>query len=140
MILTHKFVTNIPKSLEEGIIYVSMEYSTVIHSCCCGCGEEVVTPLSPTDWKLIYNGQSISLSPSIGNWNIPCESHYWITNNKVEWASKWSEDKINQQKDIEYQEKVIYYNKKGDKDKKTKFKISSVFKSLMNFVRKNKGK
>jgi Family of unknown function (DUF6527) len=33
--------------------------------CCCGCGEKVVTPLRPTDWKLIFDGKTISLDPSL---------------------------------------------------------------------------
>ena len=62
--LAHEFVEFIPDVLEEGKIYVSIEHSTVVHRCCCGCGKEVVTPLSPTDWKLIFNGKTISLDPS----------------------------------------------------------------------------
>ncbi|TNZ32157.1 hypothetical protein CGK50_24620, partial [Vibrio parahaemolyticus] len=38
--LAHKFVRSIPKQLEPGILYVSMEYATAIHSCCCGCGNQ----------------------------------------------------------------------------------------------------
>jgi hypothetical protein len=67
----------------------------VVHKCCCGCGKEVVTPLSPTDWKLIYDGKTISLDPSIGNWGFECRSHYWIRNSRVRWAARWSQDKIN---------------------------------------------
>jgi len=84
--MTHKFVEYIPMTLEEGVLYVSMEVGTVIHKCVCGCGREVVTPLSPTDWNLTFDGESISLYPSIGNWNFECKSHYWIQNNKVKWA------------------------------------------------------
>lgn len=86
--LEHRFVQYIPEQLEPGIIYISMEYSTAAHGCCCGCGEQVITPFTPTDWKLTFDGESISLRPSIGNWNFPCRSHYWIVNNRVEWALK----------------------------------------------------
>ncbi len=65
-------------------LYVSIEFTTVVHKCCCGCGREVVTPLSPTDWKLTFDGVSISLHPSIGSWNLPCQSHYWIRHNRVQ--------------------------------------------------------
>jgi hypothetical protein len=92
--LAHEFVEFIPDVLEEGKIYVSIEYATVVHKCCCGCGKEVVTPLSPTDWKLIFNGKTISLDPSIGNWSFPCRSHYWIRNNRVRWAEQWSQARI----------------------------------------------
>jgi hypothetical protein len=66
----------------------------VVHKCCCGCGREVVTPLSPTDWKLIFDGKSISLDPSIGNWSFDCKSHYWIRGGKVRWARRWSQEEI----------------------------------------------
>lgn len=93
-ILKHKFVEFIPRELEDGVLYVSLAYATAIHSCCCGCGNRVVTPLSPADWKLIFDGRSISLEPSIGNWSFPCKSHYWITNNNVIWARRWSKNEI----------------------------------------------
>lgn len=92
--LTHEFVEYIPDDLEDGTVYVSMPLATAVHKCCCGCGNEVVTPLSPTDWKLIFDGISISLTPSIGNWNFACQSHYWIRHNRVEWARRWSREEI----------------------------------------------
>ncbi len=87
--LQHKFVEQIPDVISPGILYVSMDYATAIHSCACGCGNEVVTPLSPSDWKLLYDGETVTLKPSIGNWNFRCRSHYWITNNKIVDASSW---------------------------------------------------
>lgn len=94
IILKHEFVESVPEQLLDGIIYVSIRFASVIHKCCCGCGKEVVTPLSPRDWQLIFDGHSISLYPSIGNWNFPCQSHYWIKQNIVEWAPRWSKEKI----------------------------------------------
>jgi Family of unknown function (DUF6527) len=92
--LAHEFVGFIPDVLKEGTLYVSIKYATVVHKCCCGCGKEVVTPLSPTDWKLIFDGKTISLDPSIGNWGFPCMSHYWIRGGKVKWAPRWSQKQI----------------------------------------------
>jgi hypothetical protein len=92
--IEHQFVEYIPSDLTDGIIYVSIPYVTAIHRCACGCGKEVVTPLSPTDWRLIFDGQTISLQPSIGNWNFPCKSHYWITRNTVRWAPRLSAEAI----------------------------------------------
>lgn len=94
-VLTHEFVEYIPDDLQDGTIYVSVAYATVAHKCCCGCGSEVVTPLSPTDWELTFDGQSVSLDPSIGNWNFPCRSHYWIKRNRVRWARRWTQAEIN---------------------------------------------
>jgi hypothetical protein len=92
--LTHVFTEHIPEKIEEGILYVSIPFGLVIHSCCCGCGNQVVTPLGTTNWKLIFDGESVSLYPSIGNWGFACQSHYWIKNNKVEWSRKWSRAEI----------------------------------------------
>src|SRR5437660_4127446 len=92
--LRHEFVEFIPDDLKEGTIYVSIGFATVAHKCCCGCGREVVTPLSPTDWKLVLDGKTISLDPSIGNWSFDCKSHYWIVRNKVKWARRWSQKEI----------------------------------------------
>ena len=84
-LLRHEFVENAPEVLEPDTLYVSIPFATVLHSCACGCGHEVVTPLSPSGWALTYDGVSVSLSPSIGNWNFPCRSHYVIAHDKVRW-------------------------------------------------------
>lgn len=94
ILLVHKFVEFIPRELEPKTIYISIPYATAIHNCCCGCGNRVVTPLSPMDWKLIFDGRTISLHPSIGNWSFPCRSHYWIRNNRVVWSDKWSDEQV----------------------------------------------
>ncbi len=107
--MIHEFVEYIPDNLEENVIYISLKYGTVLHKCCCGCGNEVITPLTTTDWKLIFDGETISLYPSIGNWNFTCQSHYWIKNNQVLWAQKWTEDEINSGRFIDYLNKNKYY-------------------------------
>ncbi len=94
VIFTHKFVEFIPNDLADKTIYVSIDYATAAHKCACGCGHEVVTPFTPTDWELIFDGESISLDPSIGNWSFPCRSHYWIIRNRIKWARQWSEENI----------------------------------------------
>lgn len=110
LILTHEFVQYIPADLEDGKIYVSIAFATVAHKCCCGCGNEVVTPLSPTDWKLIFDGQSISLDPSIGNWGFDCQSHYWIKRNRVKWAPQWTREEINAGRSWDRAEKEKYFD------------------------------
>ena len=107
--ISHEFVKAIPEDLQEHTLYVSMDYATVVHMCCCGCGQEVVTPLSPTDWTLIYDGVSISLSPSIGNWGFECRSHYWISKSKVRWARRWSRNRINAGRTHDRRLKMRYY-------------------------------
>ena len=92
--LEHRFVEHIPERLEPGVLYISMEYATSAHSCCCGCGEEVVTPFTPTDWKMTFDGETISLRPSIGNWTLNCRSHYVIDRGKVIEAGPWSDEQV----------------------------------------------
>jgi len=92
--ITPQFADRIPKTLEDGILYISEKYSTAVHNCCCGCGGKVVTPLKEGRWTLTKNKRGISLSPSIGNWSLACKSHYWIENNGVRWAAKFSAAQI----------------------------------------------
>ena len=92
--LRHNFVKFIPESLDEGMLYISIEYCTTAHNCVCGCGNKVVTPITPTDWELTFDGETVSLSPSIGNWSFDCQSHYWVKRGKIQWDGKWSKDEI----------------------------------------------
>lgn len=77
-----KLVKYIPEKLEENVLYVSMEFETAIHLCGCGCGTEICTPINDKAWVLHKNDDLFSLTPSIGNYQIPCKSHYFITNNQ----------------------------------------------------------
>ena len=90
----HEFVEFIPEEIAEGILYVSIKYSTASHLCMCGCGSKIVTPLAPSGWSIVFDGETISLRPSIGNWSYPCQSHYWLRRARVEWAATWKADKI----------------------------------------------
>ena len=118
ILLTHKFIEFIPRELEANTIYVSIPYATVIHNCCCGCGNRVVTPLSPTDWKLIFDGRSISLEPAIGNWSFACRSHYWIKKNRAVWSDEWADEEVAEARREDVQARAVYYsNKNADKSK-----------------------
>jgi hypothetical protein len=109
IVLAHEFVEYVPEELKEGVLYISREYGTAVHKCCCGCGREVVTPLSPTGWQLTYDGKSVSLYPSIGSWSLPCQSHYFITNNKVVWSAQWTKQQIARGRAAEAKTKERYY-------------------------------
>jgi hypothetical protein len=87
--LEPEFVEFIPDELEPGRLYISITYGTAQHLCCCGCGNEVVTPLLPVRWSLVYDGETVSLYPSVGNWSLPCQSHYFVRHNKVIWSRGW---------------------------------------------------
>lgn len=109
-VLRPEFVELIPDNLEEGVLYISIHYSTASHKCACGCGEEVVTPIKPTDWSLTWNGEAATLDPSIGNWSQPCLSHYWIIENRIIWAKKWNPSKIKSNRIKDSRERARYYD------------------------------
>ncbi|HLY61041.1 MAG TPA: DUF6527 family protein [Terriglobia bacterium] len=111
--ITHEFVEYMPDDLQEGFVYVSVQFATALHKCCCGCGSQVVTPLSPADWKLIFDGETISLDPSIGNWSFPCQSHYWIKRDKVVWARQWSRREIERGRSDDLSAREAYFNIKS---------------------------
>ncbi len=91
--LAHKFVHHIPETIEPGVLYVSVDFTTAVHRCCCGCGKEVVTPFAPrTGWKLVFDGETVSLEPSIGNRKFECKSHYIILRNRVIDAKPWDDE------------------------------------------------
>jgi hypothetical protein len=113
--IAHRFVELLPPALEEKILYVSMEYKSMVHLCFCGCGKKVVTPLSPTGWSMTFDGKTISVHPSIGNWNLACRSHYWISNSRVRWSYQWSQAQIDAGFARDAQLKQDYYAE-GDAD------------------------
>ncbi|HEX5538834.1 MAG TPA: DUF6527 family protein [Methylophilaceae bacterium] len=115
------FVEFIPRDIEEGVLYISETYKTASHKCACGCGSRVVTPLSPADWRVIKNNDLVSLHPSIGNWNFPCRSHYWIRDNQIRWDAPLSEKQITrvQYRDrIDKERYIAQVNRKKEEQKK----------------------
>jgi hypothetical protein len=92
--IEHKFVEFVPNIIEEGVLYITIKYKTAVHLCICGCGNKVITPITPTDWQIIFDGKTVSLSPSIGNWSFECRSHYWIKRNQIRLARKWNDWEI----------------------------------------------
>lgn len=93
------FVDAIPKAdaIQDDHLYISLKYNMTSHRCASGCGQLVPLPLSPADWSLSYDGDTVSLSPSIGNGVLACHSHYFIRNSQVVWASDMSATQAQQQ-------------------------------------------
>lgn len=92
--IRHEFVEFIPEQLAQRTLYISVEYASAAHLCFCGCGNKVVTPIHPTGWELLFDGDTVSLRPSIGNWGLRCRSHYWIVRDLAVWARPMSEGDI----------------------------------------------
>lgn len=137
--MQHRFVEIIPDAVEDDVLYISLKYCTAIHKCVCGCGNEVVTPISPTDWKLIFDGKTVSLSPSIGNWNFNCQSHYWIKRNEIVYAREWDKEEIQFGRTNDEKRKAKYYNKENEsvssitKKPKKKKRWKKFLKSIFSF-------
>lgn len=112
--LSHKFVDAIPDHLEEGVLYISGSRRTAIHLCVCGCGNEVVTPISPTDWQLKFDGETISLSPSIGLWDFKCRSHYWIIRSQIRHSGSWNDRQVQEGRKREKKRRDEFYGTKPD--------------------------
>lgn len=110
-----EFVDFVPGELEERKLYVSIEYATSVHLCACGCGNKVVTPINPAEWQLIYDGESVSLYPSIGNWQFPCRSHYWVRRNEIHWARPWSEGEIESGRERDAADLAHYYARREER-------------------------
>lgn len=107
--LEPRFVRHIPEILEPGVIYVSMEYATAAHSCCCGCGDQVVTPFTPTDWSIWFDGENVSLSPSVGNWFQSCKSHYVVVRGRVIGRGSWTQGRIEAERQRDRAAKSTFY-------------------------------
>jgi hypothetical protein len=78
-------VEYMPDTLQGGILYHSKRFALAIHLCACGCGVHTVTPLGSGEWSLTGAPEEPTLRPSIGNMQMPCRSHYYVTAGAIEW-------------------------------------------------------
>jgi len=106
----------IPKELKPGVLYVSEEFCTAAHLCACGCGSKVRTPLGPTEWFLKESNNGPTLRPSVGNWQLPCQSHYWISQGRIKWSKKWTPDEIAKGRRKEHARRCVYYETLENQD------------------------
>jgi hypothetical protein len=101
-----KDVEFIPEDLEDGTLYVAEHYRIAAHSCCCGCGMEVTTPLGVGQYELTRDRGGPTLYPSIGNHDYPCRSHYWIECGRVIDSYPMSRDVILRNRRTDRREKL----------------------------------
>jgi hypothetical protein len=110
---SHKVVDSLPEPLQPNTLYVTADEDVAGHLCACGCGREVITPLSPTDWSISVDRRGASLEPSIGNWSFPCRSHYFIRSGAVAWAGDMSNKAVAQGRQRDKAVKRRYYERQG---------------------------
>lgn len=80
----------VPRELESGVLYASDEHKVAVHLCACGCGSKVPISLGPAGWTLTERAGLPTIRPSIGSGQLPCRSHYLITDGRVDWAPAMS--------------------------------------------------
>jgi hypothetical protein len=115
----HVFVDMVPPELDEGKLYISVRYRTASHLCACGCGNKVVTPIKPPKWHIYFDGASVSLWPSIGSWQLPCRSHYWIDDGKVCWSKPWTPEQIEAGRTRDAEDVQRYYARRHHEPRKS---------------------
>ena len=133
MTIVPKFVDRVPHEIEEGILYVSTDVNTAVHLCACGCKTEIVTPIDPSEWQFTYDGETISLYPSVGVWGAQCKSHYWIKRNKIQWSRIYSDHEIDEVQRNERRENQEYYDTL--KDKSNKLRLLTWLKKMLDFFK-----
>lgn len=84
------WVGDMPDVFTSGEIYISPTHRLTEHLCACGCGAEVSLPLDPSDWSISFDGETLSLYPSVGNERLPCKSHYVIRRSRTIWCREVS--------------------------------------------------
>lgn len=102
-------VQYVPKTLEPGLLYVAEEFDIAVHLCACGCGAKVTTPLGPAEWRITEKEGLPTLHPSVGNWQLPCRSHYLIIAGSTRWAGQWSDEHVAAGRRAEQVRREAYY-------------------------------
>lgn len=98
-----------PSQLEPGVLYLSEEFGTAAHLCACGCGSKVRTPLGVTEWAVEETTHGPTLCPSVGNWQLPCRSHYWIEDGEIIWSGEWTLEEVLAGRRAEEERRLAYY-------------------------------
>ena len=87
----YTFVTDVPGKIKENYIYIiqdGKEPDAIAFNCPCGCKKiihlNLLKDMRPC-WSFVIHKKQISLYPSIRA-KSGCKSHFWVTNNKVEWS------------------------------------------------------
>lgn len=130
----HRFCEFIPESLEQGVVYLAPQHHACLHLCACGCGEEVSTPLSATEFAYSIENKGVTLFPSIGNHDFPCRSHYFITNGAVRWSYKMDPEEIDYGRRLDRDLKASYYG--SSKPSKLRHWLTRFANSIMKLLGK----
>lgn len=123
----------LPRELEAGVLYYSEEFNVVGHLCPCGCGNKVITPIGSMNWSITIEGDKPTLYPSLGNWQLPCRSHYWIIKGQIEWSNNWTDEEIQEGWQAEETRRRKYFDGLQELEESTS--IYEKIKSWILFVK-----
>jgi hypothetical protein len=118
--------------LEPGILYVSEEFGAAMHLCACGCGLKVSTPISPTDWTFEDTPDGPTIFPSVGNWQQPCQSHYWIRDGRIIWLDAWTPEQISAGRITKERRDHAYFEERARQRGGVLHKLWRWFRNLFN--------
>lgn len=75
--------------MEPGVVFHSEEFELAGLLCACGCGHRI-TLLVPDSHEIIDQAGWATVRPSIGVFDAPCKSHFFIHNGNVAWMPAFS--------------------------------------------------
>ena len=78
----------------------------------------------------------MSLSPSVGNWNYACQSHYWISRSQVIEAKKFDSRTIQAVQRRDRRDMDQYIERTNATATNSKLKKPSLFDKLTNWLKK----
>ncbi len=87
-------MSDVPDRVEKTIYVVGATPKWVIFDCPCNKNHRLKVPLMKSvspHWRLTRHGKTVSLSPSLSVADGPCDSHFWLRQNRVEWA-RWVDE------------------------------------------------
>lgn len=85
----YRAVERIPANLENGVVFHSEEFELAGFLCPCGCGHRI-TLLVPDSHQVWSHNGLATISPSVGVFDAPCRSHFFIRDGGVDWLSAFS--------------------------------------------------
>ena len=105
------FVESLPpfESIKEGELWISHKFRAINLRCPCGCGKLTPLTIAPTKWHVHFDGESVSLKGPTGGsiWTtLECGSHYFITNNEVQWSYPIDQSRRGEYEEVE-RERII---------------------------------
>ena len=87
-------MSDVPDHIEKTIYVVGSTPKWVVFDCPCNKDHRLKVPLMKSvspHWRLTRHVGTISLWPSVSVADGPCESHFWLRENCVEWA-RWADE------------------------------------------------